>query len=451
MSTLVASKQQTRLSDDNPLGVERPLTAQQRYVMRLIVHWPSWGLIEESAAKEYGLTADEFKAVLPEYQRFLYLSYLGYPNLAMFSYYVDKVWHSHILNLQLYLTFCQDILGYTVYHVPNLPSQKKDDESRNGVRLFKRAYQQVYGSKLPSIWYAVKSERPLTDKELEGVVCEFVACMAVPTLHRSMPATLSCAQYCEECSYCEKALPVAGCREEGHYDVHCEGTDLYPTLVQVAPRMQELCNHVCSNFATLTTLPAPSPIAETCTHDCDTNPAGAATCRGCNLTQTSHPVASCERDCYGDCDQHTPSTKAGTTCIPCTGPCGDPVNANRRFRCQSFCEKSPSCSDKRVVAGHGVIPMLSCQGHCDEPVPPGCDGNPNCVDAPPKKVRFPSLSCKEEGHCDSHCTYECDIPTDGYCYSGSIHCIKTSSGAVPKSKLGWVTFVPRRIKRIALN
>ncbi|MBV9690024.1 MAG: hypothetical protein JO202_09960 [Ktedonobacteraceae bacterium] len=87
-----------------------------------IQQWPYWEEIGKVAFKEYGMTAEQYVEVLPEYQRFLTLILLDtYPGLGMFSQRVDNVWHSHILSTHRYQDFSNRYYrGLMIHHLPCL-------------------------------------------------------------------------------------------------------------------------------------------------------------------------------------------------------------------------------------------------------------------------------------------------------------------------------------------
>src|SRR5947207_10678007 len=89
-------------------------------VLQSIQHWDHWTEIQQGAEKEYGITGEEFDQTLPEYQKFLALVAIGHRHLGMFSEAVDKIWHAHILNTQLYEVFCACFFGNFMHHSPNL-------------------------------------------------------------------------------------------------------------------------------------------------------------------------------------------------------------------------------------------------------------------------------------------------------------------------------------------
>jgi len=90
-------------------------------VMQQIEAWPHWYEIKRIALKEYGMEPEKFDTLLPEYQRFLGLIMLGHRSLGMFSFDVDKVWHSHVLASHLWAQFCMDYHGRMINHVPQVP------------------------------------------------------------------------------------------------------------------------------------------------------------------------------------------------------------------------------------------------------------------------------------------------------------------------------------------
>jgi hypothetical protein len=95
-------------------------------LLATIQQWEHWPIIQQVAAKEYGLTPAEFYTLLPEYQKFLVLAGIAPHNLGMFSQRIDKIWHSHVLYLHLYESFCQTYFGRLLYHAPNLKQQSAE-------------------------------------------------------------------------------------------------------------------------------------------------------------------------------------------------------------------------------------------------------------------------------------------------------------------------------------
>ena len=93
-------------------------------VLLKIQQWNGWVAIQKGAAKEYGMSEQEFYVVLPEYQKFMGLIALGYRGIGMWSQKVDLVWHAHILNTQRYDNFCQTVIGGIVHHVPCCDMQR---------------------------------------------------------------------------------------------------------------------------------------------------------------------------------------------------------------------------------------------------------------------------------------------------------------------------------------
>jgi hypothetical protein len=145
--------------------------------------WEHWHDIQLGAEKEYGMSAEEFDRLLPEYQKFMGLIALGEHGLGMFSSEVDKIWHSMILNTMLYEQFCMQIFGRFIHHAPNLskshaecsticsgipcdsvcktedpipvpPPPKPDDmvPMKNEALQFYQAYASVFGPPPQCIW-----------------------------------------------------------------------------------------------------------------------------------------------------------------------------------------------------------------------------------------------------------------------------------------------------------
>src|SRR5437763_1255181 len=79
--------------------------------------WEHWREIQLCAQKEYGMSAQEFYRLLPEYQCFIALT-AGYEGIGMLSAEVDKLWHAHILNTKRYYDFCLQYLGRIIHHLP---------------------------------------------------------------------------------------------------------------------------------------------------------------------------------------------------------------------------------------------------------------------------------------------------------------------------------------------
>lgn len=150
-------------------------------VMSAITSWPYWSDIKAVALKEYGIGPAQFDALLPEYQRYLGLILLGYSPLGMFSFDVDKVWHSHVLCTHLWADFCLRLHGRPINHVAQIPCGEHEGGSictkcsscvhcsirckkcesvgqqftrgaGNTAEGFAAAYLQSFGSRPPAVW-----------------------------------------------------------------------------------------------------------------------------------------------------------------------------------------------------------------------------------------------------------------------------------------------------------
>lgn len=100
-------------------------------VRQAVCMWPYWGEIQKVAQKEYGISEESFKQLLPEYQKFLTIILMGYQGVGMFSAEIDKVWHSHILSTHLYLLFCLELHGKMINHIPQVPCPHQEHENGN--------------------------------------------------------------------------------------------------------------------------------------------------------------------------------------------------------------------------------------------------------------------------------------------------------------------------------
>ena len=89
-------------------------------VLSSIQVWPHCEEIGKVAKKEYGVSAEQYNALLPEYQRFMALIIGGHHGLGMFSAAIDQLWHSHILHTHLYEDFCLSLHGAFIHHIPQL-------------------------------------------------------------------------------------------------------------------------------------------------------------------------------------------------------------------------------------------------------------------------------------------------------------------------------------------
>jgi hypothetical protein len=94
--------------------------------LRSIETWEHWSEIGLVAAKEYGVSQEQYAALLPEYQRFLALICSGYRGLGMFSKDIDEIWHSHILHTSLYADFCERFNGVLIQHFPQLTPKARN-------------------------------------------------------------------------------------------------------------------------------------------------------------------------------------------------------------------------------------------------------------------------------------------------------------------------------------
>ena len=169
------------------------IDVQQEAAQQLaaIQHWPHWQEISLVAAKEYGITQEQYKVLLPEYQRFLLLA-MTYHGMGMFSRQIDTIWHSHILSTLKYQEFAETFNeGHFINHLPQIGPKAhnicsvcksckdcstphvNDDGSGKGkmipgveagtVEHFHMAYLHTFGVEPPLVW-----NLPLLSTEPKG-------------------------------------------------------------------------------------------------------------------------------------------------------------------------------------------------------------------------------------------------------------------------------------------
>jgi hypothetical protein len=156
-----------------------------------IERWPHWQEIGLVAAKEYGMSQEQYDLLLPEYQRFLLLA-MQYYGMGMFSQQIDWIWHSHILSTRKYQEFVETFNeGQFIHHLPQIgpkaqntctvcksckgcstPHCNKDgdhDEEKTilgveagTVEHFRAAYLHTFGVEPPAIW---RLPQPATEPE----------------------------------------------------------------------------------------------------------------------------------------------------------------------------------------------------------------------------------------------------------------------------------------------
>jgi hypothetical protein len=143
-------------------------------VMSALQSWEYWLDIKRVALKEYGIEPEKFDALLPEYQRYLALIMLGHTPLGMFSFAVDKIWHSHVLCSHLWADLTLRLHGSPINHVAQVPVPGEDQAAicttcrsctncsgggqgggsglHGTAQAFSAAYCQAFGAQPPAIW-----------------------------------------------------------------------------------------------------------------------------------------------------------------------------------------------------------------------------------------------------------------------------------------------------------
>jgi len=129
---------------DSPVVIVNPTPAlppvperTPAMVMSAIESWPYWLDIKRVAHKEYSIEPEKFDALLPEYQRYLALIMLGHTPLGMFSFAVDKIWHSHVLCSHLWADCCLRLHGRPISHVAQVPVPGEMEEGMTCLTICK--------------------------------------------------------------------------------------------------------------------------------------------------------------------------------------------------------------------------------------------------------------------------------------------------------------------------
>lgn len=107
------------------------------------------GVIPESLVDE----------AIEEYRKWLYIAAASVGGHAMFSKYVDEVWHTHILFTSDYMALTTDICGQYLHHNPFTDSNRPNkDTIRQARRRFVHTYNSLFGERPGAIWTLKSSE-----------------------------------------------------------------------------------------------------------------------------------------------------------------------------------------------------------------------------------------------------------------------------------------------------
>lgn len=148
------------------------ITVEQGQAMRKqIQQWPYWEYIGAVAKKEYALSEERYRELLPEFQKFMCLIVLGINGLGMFDVEIDNIWHSFILATLRYRQFCERFnRGEMIHHLPQLEEKRNNictvcksckncsaphlvpSETSDDPNYFAQAYVQAFGEIPSPLW-----------------------------------------------------------------------------------------------------------------------------------------------------------------------------------------------------------------------------------------------------------------------------------------------------------
>lgn len=125
------------------------LVAEQRELLQKLDSFEAPYLEEKLLVDGKFSSPAEYQEAFTEFKKYAALVQLSEDTgLAMISPKVDEVWHQFILFTKEYTTFCQNILGRFLHHVPNTTYTPL---SEGGRARFIEKYRQTFGE-LPSLW-----------------------------------------------------------------------------------------------------------------------------------------------------------------------------------------------------------------------------------------------------------------------------------------------------------
>lgn len=86
----------------------------------------------ERVARRHGWDMQKAEGVKCEYEDFLRKSAYEGANFDVPSMEVDQLWHEHILDTRNYHSYCQNVIGCFVHHIPDKTAPLRDDETTIG-------------------------------------------------------------------------------------------------------------------------------------------------------------------------------------------------------------------------------------------------------------------------------------------------------------------------------
>ena len=97
------------------------------------------------------------RRAIREYKKFMYLAYIS-PDRVVPSYYIDKVWHIHLIFTKHYWDeFCPNVLGKRIHHTPSEDTKDYKNVDSYDLNKTENLYEREFD--LPPIFFF--THRPL--------------------------------------------------------------------------------------------------------------------------------------------------------------------------------------------------------------------------------------------------------------------------------------------------
>jgi hypothetical protein len=116
-------------------------------------------LTEKLVKEQIVETPEEAATLFGEVKRYLILAFTDETvSWEMYSRRVDEVWHQFVLFTREYVAFSTRYFNRYIHHNPgNAPGGTATYATQGTFEGFKHRYEEVFGVKLPSVWYDEKS------------------------------------------------------------------------------------------------------------------------------------------------------------------------------------------------------------------------------------------------------------------------------------------------------
>jgi len=137
------------MRSNHPLGVKQGVALSEgtRRVLDNIEKYPL-PYVEKRLIESGRLKEKVVAGAMREFKRFVALTFLCRPPLAIPNSTVDEVWHQLILFTPQYAQFCRYTVGKFINHLPNTPETPVPYAA---VECFLRAYERYFG-RLDPVW-----------------------------------------------------------------------------------------------------------------------------------------------------------------------------------------------------------------------------------------------------------------------------------------------------------